>query len=80
MAEQFPEEGGKIPGLGFEDAKQTWAPRPLPGSGSGSGSARSGEMQRSAAPPPPSTDRTGVSLGFFASPPPQAQDNIPQAP
>lgn len=34
MAEQFPEEGGEIPGLGSKDARrmlsQQWAPRPLP--------------------------------------------------
>lgn len=73
MAEQFPGEGGRIPWPGFQDTRQTWAPRPLPGLGSG-------EMQGSTAPPPANPDRTGVSLGFFAFPPPQAQENIPLVP
>lgn len=61
MAEQFPEEGGKIPRLGLEDAKQTWAP-PWAPSGERQGSWPSLSL-------PPSPDRTGVSLGFFAPPP-----------
>lgn len=73
MAEQFPEEGGKIPWLGFQDTRQTWAPRPLPGLGSG-------EMQRSTAPPPANPDRTGVSLGFFASPLPKPRRTFPWYP
>ena len=73
MAEQFPEEGGKIPWLGFQDARQTWAPRPLPGLGSG-------EMQSSTAPPPATPDRTGVSLGFFASPLPKPRRTFPWYP
>lgn len=72
MAEQFPEEGGKIPRQGLEDSKQTWAPGPLPGS-----------LRRDAkepAPPPPSPDRTGVSLGIFAFPLPKPRSTSPGTP
>lgn len=71
MAEQFPEEGGKIPWLGLEDGKQTGLPGHSP--------APSGEMQRSR-PLPPSPDRTGVSLGIFAFPLPKPRSTFPWHP
>lgn len=37
-------------------------------------------MQRSTAPPPPTPDRTGVSLGFFAFPLPKARRTFPWHP
>lgn len=71
MAEQFPEEGGKIPWLGLEDGKQTGLPGHSP--------APWGEMQRSR-PLPPSPDRTGVSLGIFAFPLPKPRSTFPWHP
>lgn len=70
MAEQFPEEGGKIPRLGFQEARQLWAPRPLPGLG----------LRRNAkehGPSPSFSDPDGSEFGVLCLPPPQAQENIP---